>query len=189
MTFFLKNKLDQVNLAMSVCWQYFLRWCGICSILFAVLRYSEPPMSPSTKIVSFNAINWKQKKPKTNRNPFSKFHTKTKNENKIWVSFSYTIENRLALRYTDWRTQSEFEFRFLPGGEKKEKRKWQSNFVFLLQRKTKNENIQYNTFYTIENRLALRYTDCLALGFSYASSSLTINNCQADLRSASASFA
>ena len=26
---------------------------------------------------------------------------KTKNENKIWVSFSFTVENRLALRYTD----------------------------------------------------------------------------------------
>ena len=64
MTFFLKNKLDQVNLAVSVCWQYLLRWCGICSILFAVLRYSEPPMPPSTKIVSFNAINWKQKNQK-----------------------------------------------------------------------------------------------------------------------------
>ena len=31
---------------MSVCW-YVLRWCGVCSILSAVLRYSEPPMSPS----------------------------------------------------------------------------------------------------------------------------------------------
>ena len=27
---------------------------------------------------------------------------KTKNENTIWVSFSYAIENRLALRYTDY---------------------------------------------------------------------------------------
>ena len=58
------------------------------------------------------------------------------------------------------------------------------------KRKTESENkICVSFSYTIESRLALRYTDCLALGFSYASSSLTINNCQADLRSASALFA
>ena len=64
-----------------------------------------------------------------NRNPFSKFHTKTKNK-------SYKKEKR--------RAQSEFEFRFLPGGEKmenengspisffccKEKRKTKIKFVF-----------------------------------------------------------
>ena len=55
------------------------------------------------------------------------------------------------------------------------------------KRKTKIKFVSFS--YTIENRLALRYTDCLALGFSYASSSLTINNCQAYLRSTSASFA
>ena len=30
------------------------------------------------------------------------FSTAKKNENTIWVSFSYAIENRLALRYTDY---------------------------------------------------------------------------------------
>ena len=40
------------------------------------------------------------------------------------------------------------------------KRKWKSNFVFSLQRKTKNENKIWVWFsYAIENRLALRYTD------------------------------
>ena len=66
------------------------------------------------------------------------------------------------------------QFRFFTA-KKNEKRKAKIKFV--------------SFSYTIESRLALRYTDCLALGFSYASSSLTINNCQADLRSASASFA
>ena len=43
---------------------------------------------------------------------------------------------------------------------KNEKRKWKSNFVFSLQRKTKNENKIWVWFsYAIENRLALRYTD------------------------------
>ena len=31
-----------------------------------------------------------------------RFFTAKKNENKIWVWFSYAIENRLALRYTDY---------------------------------------------------------------------------------------
>ena len=30
------------------------------------------------------------------------YSTKTKNEKKIWISFSYAIENRLALRNTDF---------------------------------------------------------------------------------------
>ena len=47
-----------------------------------------------------------------NGSPISFFYCieKRKNENKIWVSFSYTIENRLALRYTDF-----FSWRIISG--------------------------------------------------------------------------
>ena len=60
------------------------------------------------------------------------------------------------------RACSEFEFRFLPGGEKT-KNDNESPISFFCcreKRKTKNENkICVSFSYTIENRLALRYTD------------------------------
>ena len=75
-----------------------------------------------------------------NRDPFSKFHTKTKNEKrktkkeiKIRSIKSYKEEKR--------RAQSEFEFRFLPGGEKMENENGSpiSFFCCKEKRKTKNE--------------------------------------------------
>ena len=54
-----------------------------------------------------------------NRNPFSKFHTKTKNKR-------YKKEKR--------RAQSEFELRFLPGGEKW-KTKMEVQFRFFAAKK------------------------------------------------------
>ena len=66
---------------------------GVLTIFIAVMRYLfyfvcgvavfRTPHVPLNKDCQFQCHKLKTKKPKTNRNPFSKFHTKTKNENKI----------------------------------------------------------------------------------------------------------
>ena len=100
-----------------------------------------------------------------NRDPFSKFHTKTKNEKrktknekrktkkevKIRLIKSYKREKRGA--------QSEFEFRFLPGGEKMENEN-ESPIWFFCCKEKRITKIKFVSFsYTTENRLALRYMD------------------------------
>ena len=70
--------------------------------------------------------------------------------------------SEIFLSHREWKTESIKWIRItFPSRQGKvKKRKWKSYFVFLLQRKTKNENKIWVSFsFTVENRLALRYTD------------------------------
>ena len=100
-------------------------------------------------------------------NPIRKRKTKKpKNEKEIKIRFFKS--------YKKGKTESIKWIRipFPSRRGKNEKRKWKSNFGFLRQRKTKNENKICFIFLTIENRLALRYTDFIAPSFWFKSSSI-----------------
>ena len=100
-------------------------------------------------------------------NPIRKRKTKKpKNEKEIKIRFfkSYKKGKPESIKW--------IRIPFPSRRGKNEKRKWKSNFGFLRQRKTKNENKICFIFLTIENRLALRYTDFIAPSFWFKSSSI-----------------
>ena len=105
----------------------------------------------------------KTKKPKNQKTKKPK-NQKTKKKMKIRVFKSYKKGKTESIKW--------IRIPFPSRRGKNEKRKWKSNFGFLRQRKTKNENKICFIFLTIENRLALRYTDFIAPSFWFKSSSI-----------------